>query len=173
MAKPTRERCTGKGVKGRCWRAPGHPGICIGVEATARAADRHAAVRPGEDDGAGTRCGAVNDDGYDCELPANHTGEHRAVIGAVDEQGPIPEVRWGRPDAYCLTRPDGECVSPVECMHGPPLRMSAARLHAIRLAVSEGVTGGRFGETALRELLAEVDRLRAALSPEQRGDRDG
>jgi hypothetical protein len=40
------------------------------------------------------RCGATNRDGYDCELPAHHDGEHRSLIGASDEQGTVPEVRW-------------------------------------------------------------------------------
>jgi hypothetical protein len=40
-------------------------------------------------------CVAVNRDGYPCELEPDHHGDlHRALIGATDEEGAIPEVQW-------------------------------------------------------------------------------
>ena len=41
-----------------------------------------------------TRCLAVDEGGYRCELPWNHAGSHRAIIGASDWQGTIPERTW-------------------------------------------------------------------------------
>jgi hypothetical protein len=49
---------------------------------------------PAEQAGGPGRCPAVNWDGYQCERPLHTDNPHRALIGATDEQGPIPEVLW-------------------------------------------------------------------------------
>jgi hypothetical protein len=38
--------------------------------------------------------------GYRCELSADHEGDHRAIIDAHDELGPLNEHQWPQPGIH-------------------------------------------------------------------------